>query len=394
MIRQTGAGNNTPTRLAVITAIDISHKVLLYAQLKAAQDAGYEVHTVCSAGPNASWLSERGLHVHHVEIKRKLSPLSDLKTLWKLYRLFRREKFDIVHTHTPKVSLLGQLAARLAGVPVIINTIHGFYFHDNMHWLGRRFYIAMEWMAARCSTTILSQNPEDIETAVKLGVARRANIHFLGNGVNLTQFDPDRFDAAAKAAKRAEIDVPADALVVGIIGRLVQEKGYLELFEAMQKIMADHPHVWLVIVGPEEPEKPDRISHDTFVRYGIAERTRWLGSRDDIPDILASIDIYALPSWREGFPRSAIEAACMRLPIVTTDIRGCREVVNDEHNGLMVPLRDAAALEKALRRLIDNPDLRAKLGQAGYERSRKEFDENRVCQTVLETYQRCLSTDA
>lgn len=391
MSLHTDTGNQSPPQLAVIAAIDLTHKVLLNAQLQAAQQAGYDVHTICSAGPNTAWLENQGYHVHHVEIRRKLSPLSDMMTLWNLYRLFRRHRFDIVHTHTPKVSLLGQLAARMAGVPVIINTIHGFYFHDNMHWLARRFYIAMEWVAARCSTTILSQNPEDIETAIKLGIARRDNIHFLGNGVSLTRFDPDRFDNTARSQKREEIDVPTDALVVGIIGRLVQEKGYLELFEAMRNIMADHPNVWFVIIGQEEPEKPDRISHDTFVRYGIAERTRWLGSRDDIPELLATLDLYTLPSWREGFPRSAIEAACMRLPIVTTNIRGCREVVTDEHNGLMVPLQDAAALEKALRRLIDDPELRAKLGQAGYERSRQEFDENRICQTVLDTYRRCLN---
>jgi glycosyltransferase involved in cell wall biosynthesis len=377
-------------RLGVIAAIDSTHKVLLNAQLSAARDAGYEVHTICSPGPNRDWLIAQGYQVHTIEIKRKLSPLSDLQALMQLYRLIRQQRFDIIHTHTPKVSLLGQMAARLAGVPVIVNTIHGFYFHEHMRPLARRFYIAMEWMAARCSTTILSQNPEDIETAIKLGIARRENIHFLGNGVNLDKFDPDRFDADQRAAKRAEIGIPQDALVVGIIGRLVEEKGFLELFEAMQGNMADHPNVWLVIIGSEEPDKPDRISNDTFVRYGIAERTRWLGSREDIPDLLACFDVYALPSWREGFPRSAIEAACMRLPIVTTDIRGCRQVVTHEHNGLLVPLRDKAALEASLRRLIDEPELRSRFGQAGYERSRVEFDEQRICWTVLETYARCI----
>lgn len=377
-------------RLAVVAAIDITHKILLNAQLSAALDAGYEVHAVCSDGPNKQWLRDQGYQVHSIEIKRRLSPFSDLRTLWRLYRLFRKGRFDIVHTHTPKVGLLGQLAARFARVPVIVNTIHGFYFHDHMKPLARRFYVAMEWLAGKCSTTILSQNPEDIETAVKLGIARRDQIHFLGNGVSLERFNPDRFDEAHVRDKRSAIDVPADAVVVGIIGRLVKEKGYLELFEAMRNIVAERDDIWLVIIGPEEPEKPDRISHDTFVEYGLAERTRWLRSRDDIPELLACFDIYALPSWREGFPRSAIEAACMRLPIVTTNIRGCRQVVENGVNGLLVPFKDASALETAIRHLIDDPDLRRRFGVAGFERSRREFDERRICATVLNAYAECL----
>ncbi len=377
-------------KIAIISSIDIALKVLLIAQIKAAQDAGYEVYGICSEGPNFEFLRQQEIKMFPVKIKRSISPFSDLKALWQIYKFLKKENIDIVHTHTPKPSLIGQLAAKLAGVPVIINTVHGFYFHDNMKPLPKFFFTAMEWIAGKCSTKILSQNPEDIETAVKLRICKRNKISFLGNGVNLQKFNPERFDESFRVEKRKEIGIPEDAVVICIIGRLVEEKGYLELFQAFSDIIEEYKNVWLVIIGPEEPEKADRISADTYKKYGIDTRTVYLGTRDDIAEILSCIDIYTLPSWREGFPRSAIEAAAMGLPIVTTDIRGCRQVVENEQNGLLVPLRNVDQLKGALIELIKSPDLRQKYGQAGLEKAKKEFDENEVCKIVINTYNQSL----
>lgn len=373
-------------KVAVVTAIDATMVGLVFAQIKAAQKDGFALHGLCSQGPNFGMLQKNGVLMYPVTVKRKISPLSDVVTLWEFYRYFRREKIDIVHTHTPKCSLLGQLAAKLAGVPVIINTVHGFYFHEHMKPWARRFFIALEWIAARCSTVILCQNPEDVETAVRLGICNRDKIKLLGNGVDLSKFDPALFDSEFKKKKRKEIGVPAHAIVVGIIGRLVREKGFLELFKAMKNIMVTNEKVWLVVIGPEEPDKPDRISADAFKEYGIANRTIRLGRREDIPELLACCDVYTLPSWREGFPRSAIEATAMGLPIVATDIRGCRQVVEDGVNGLLVPLHNIGKLETAITALLKDGLLRDKMGAAGYAKARREFDEINVCQIVVNTY--------
>ncbi len=375
-------------KLAVITAIDSSLQKLLFSQLCAARDEGYEVHCISTKGDNFEALEQEGFITHDIRIKRSFSPLSDLKTLWNLFSCCRKERFDIVHTHTPKVSLLGQLAAKFAGVPVIINTVHGYYFHEYMPPLKRWFYIAMEWVASRCSTFILSQNPEDIETAVKLKIAPRERFGYLGNGIDLSEFDPNKFDSDFRKQKRKEIDVPEDAVIIGIVGRLVREKGFIELFEAFQQIMKKHKDVWLLIVGPEEPEKNDRISGDTFLEYGIESRVRYLGMRGDIEEIMSCMDIYTLPSWREGFPRSAIEAAAMGLPIVTTNIRGCRQVVTDGKNGLLVARKSVSELASALEDLIKSEEKRLAMGQNGLDRAKIEFDEKRVCRDVLATYER------
>lgn len=374
-------------RLCVISAIDVTFKVLLIAQLKAAMKEGYTVYGVCTRGEKFEWLENEGVHMKAITIKRRISPFSDLITLWKLFRFFRKERIDIVHTHTPKCSLLGQLAAKLAGVPVVINTVHGFYFHDNMKPLTKWFYIAMEWTAGKCSTMILSQNPEDIDTAIKLGICNPDKIRILGNGVDLAKFNPNGFNENFKAEKRKEVGLPVDAVVIGIIGRLVKEKGFLELFEAFKEIIKEHNDVWLMVIGPEEPEKTDRISADTFKQYDIENRTIYLGARDDIPELLACCDIYALPSWREGFPRSAIEAAAMGLPIVTTDIRGCRQVVEDGVNGFLTPVHDMEKLKEAIMKLINDKEMRVRMGKAGYHKSRKEFDEKNICRIVIETYE-------
>ena len=391
MNMETLIGERKPLHTAIVTAIDGTIKTLLLAQVKAVQKAGFEVHCICSPGPNFAFLREQGLKMHKVVIKRSISPFSDLVAIWKMYRYFRRENITIVHTHTPKPGLLAQLAARLAGVPIIIYTLHGFYFHDYMKPLLRAFYIALERVAAKCSTVILSQNPEDIKTAIKLGICKRDKIKLLGNGVDLSKFDPARFDADFKRRKRTEIGVPENAIVVGIIGRLVKEKGFVELFEAMQNIMSANDKVWLVIIGREDPEKSDCISADTFKAYGISDRTQYLGLRYDIPELLFCCDIYTLPSWREGFPRSAIEATAMGLPIVATNIRGCRQVVEDGVNGLLVPLRDIGALISAIKNLVADEQLRLRIGRAGYEKARREFDERNVCKIVVDTYKALLS---
>jgi glycosyltransferase involved in cell wall biosynthesis len=377
-------------KIAIVTARDFTLRLLLVEQIKAFQRKGLEVYGVCSLGPDFQMLREMGVLMFSVTIKRSISPFSDLVALWRMYRYFKQQKISIVHTHTPKASLLGQLAAKLAGVPIIVNTVHGFYFHEHMKPLVRRFYVAMEWIAARCSTMILCQNPEDIETAIKLGICNRNKIKLLGNGIDLSKFNPSLFDADFKRKKRLEVGIPADAIVIGTIGRLVKEKGYLELFESIQRIISSNDKVWLIVIGPEDPEKTDRLTSHAFVRYGIEERTVWLGRREDIAELLACCDIYTLASWREGFPRSAIEATAMALPIVATNIRGCRQVVEDGVNGILVPVRDSTTLAFAIKQLIDDEQLRLKMGWAGYEKSKHQFNEQNVCKIVLDTYKQLL----
>ncbi len=375
-----------PVKVLVVTSIDTTLVILLWAQIRAKLVAGYEVHCACTAGRNRAFLTENGVHYHGITVRRAISPFSDLAALWKLYRLMRRERFSIVHTHTPKAALLGQLAAKLAGVPIIVNTVHGFYFHDDMKAPARWFHIAMAWIGGRCATFALSQNSEDVATALRLGISQPDRVGFLGNGVDLQRFDPDRFDHAFRSRKRRDIAVPTDCILIGMVGRLVVDKGYFELFDALASLMGCRSDFHAVIIGAYDEHRAGRFGPEEIARRGLSNCVTYLGPRGDVEECLACMDIFVLPSWREGFPRSAIEAAAMRLPIVTTNIRGCREVVRHDENGLLVPPRTPAALASAIEKLLDDGDLRDRLGRSGYERSRRDFDERIICRRVLNLY--------
>ncbi|MFC1677024.1 glycosyltransferase family 4 protein [Planctomycetota bacterium] len=380
-----------PKKLAVITTVDATMAGLVLAQIKAAQREGFSVYGLCAKGPYYKMLEDNEIFMRSLPFVRSITPLKDLIALWKLYRFFKHEQIDIVHTHTPKAALYGLLASKIAGVKLSVNTAHGLSFNENTKSLLRFCCLAYEHFAARLVDITLMQNPEDVETAKNLKIGRPEKIRYLGNGVDLQKFNPSKFDSDFVKAKKAELKIPQDALVIGIIGRIVREKGFLELFEAMKKLMPRYKKVWLVIIGPEQSGRNGGISGNTFKEFGIEDRTCWLGRRDDVAELLACFNIYAFPSWREGFPRSAIEAAAMGLPIVTTNIRGCRQVVEDGVNGILVPLRNVNALEAALTKIIEDENLRNEMGKKGYEKAQSDFDEKKVCKIVIDTYEELLS---
>ncbi len=376
---------NQPLVLHIATA-DMGLRFLLLEQLQAIQHAGYQVRGVASDGPYRAEVEAAGIPVEVVTMPRSVTPTSDLVAVAKLVRLFRRLKPTIVHTHNPKPGLLGQLAARLAGVPIIINTIHGFYFHEHSSAKQRHFYIAMEKIAARCSHAILSQNREDLATALATKIARPEQISLLGNGINLDVFDRRAVSQTEVAAARQALGIPADAQVIGAVGRLVAEKGYHELFWACQQLMATRPNVHLLVVGPEEPHKADGLTAASAADYGIAERSHFAGMRRDMPVLYHLMDVLAHPSYREGFPRAPMEASAMGVPVVASAIRGCRETVAHGLNGMLVPVRDAAALAQSLGRILDDRVVREAFSRLARQVAEREFDQQRVFERVLLSY--------
>ena len=320
---------------------------------------------------------------------RSFTPWADLVSLWRLYRVMRRERFTIVHTHTPKPGLLGQLAARFARVPIVVNTLHGFYFHDGTRPAKRRFYILTEKIAARCSDVILSQNSEDIQTAIKEKICQPEQICFLGNGIDVRRFDRTKIAPQVLEEKRRELGISEGAPVVGFVGRLVAEKGILELMEAARLILEQIPDVRFLLIGPIDYEKADALTPQTAQEYGIAQACIFAGMRQDMPELYALMDVFVLPSHREGFPRSPMEASAMGVPCVLTNIRGCREAVEPERNGKLVPLRNVEALAEAILELLNDPEKAHRLGAEGRVMAEESFDEQRVFEKVKEHY-RCL----
>jgi len=359
-------------RVAHVTTVDLSLRYLLLNQLQRIQSEGYEVFGISADGPDVPVLEAAGIRHFAVPMTRRITPIADLRCLWALVRIMRRERFDVVHTHTPKAGLLGQLAARIAGVPIVANTLHGFYFHDDTKpWL-RRFYIWMERVAAKCSDTILSQNRE------------------LGNGIDVARFDRRRLTDSSLEDLRREIGLDADAPVIGFVGRLVEEKGILDLLQAATAVIEAIPNAQLLIIGPYDEEKPDALRPDVAERYGVAANCRFAGMRNDMPELYALMDVLVLPSYREGFPRAPMEASAMGVPSVVTDIRGCREAVDHGENGLLFPVGDADALARSLIELLRDDERRARMGETGRRIAEDRFDEQKVFDRVLSEYERLL----
>ena len=243
----------------------------------------------------------------------------------------------------------------------------------------------LERLAATCSRFELVQNPEDLALLARLHVPADRLV-LLGNGVDLERFRPRRStDDIARA--RLSLGVGSSAVVVGTVGRLVWQKGFRELFAAAARLASSRPEVVFVVVGPEDAAKGDALTPGG-PRRGVRRlgNVVFTGHRDDVEDLYAGFDVFVLPSYREGFPRSAMEAAACGLPVIATDIRGCREVVDHGVNGLLVPLHDVDALADALSGLAADPALRGTMGARARAKAEAEFDDRQVIRTTLDTY--------
>jgi glycosyltransferase involved in cell wall biosynthesis len=369
-------------RLLHVTTSDMSLDLLLGPQLRAFGAAGYEVHTASAPGPHVGSLTAAGI-VHHPlrHATRSTAPHHDLLAVAELYRLFRAVRPDIVHTHNPKPGVYGRLAARAAGIPLVVNTQHGLYAQPTDRLRRRLPVYALERVAAGFGDIELVQNEEDVATLRRLRVPG-GKLQLLGNGIDLTRFGPDPH---ARDAVRGELGLRGDQLLVGTIGRLVREKGIGDFLEAARSISAQRDDTVFVVVGPEDPDKADGISREEIDR-AAAGGIRFLGYRDDPERLYPAFDVFVLASWREGFPRAAMEASAAGTPVVATDIRGCRQVVEDGSTGLLVPPCDPAALAGAISTLLDDVDRRAGMGRQAIDRARREFDQQRCIERTLAAY--------
>lgn len=377
-------------RLVHLATTDMSLALLLGPQLAAFTEAGYDVIAASAPGPYEDRI--RGLDVTFVPVThatRAMAPGQDLLALGELVRLFRRLRPDIVHTHNPKPGIYGRLAARLARVPVVVNTVHGLYAQPEDRPAKRRLVYGLERLAATWSDAELVQNPEDVDVLRRIGIPA-AKVHLLGNGIDLTRFEPTRVDGPGRAAVRAQLGAGEGDVVCGVVGRLVWEKGLREVFDAARRLRTTHPRVRLAVVGPADPAKTDGLTTADLSRIARDTGICFAGERSDMAHVYGAFDLFALASYREGFPRAAMEAAAMGVPTVATDIRGCRQVVDHGTTGLLVAPRDATALTRAIGQLADDPDRRRTMGEAARHRAVEHFDQQVVIDRTLATYERVL----
>lgn len=364
-------------KVAEVCNVDFSLRHFLLPVMRAARERGHEVVGICAEGKLLDLPREEGFRIVTVPMARSLNPLAQWRAYRALLRVFREERFDLVHAHMPISGLLARAAARRAGVRRIAYTGHGFLFNQPGPWWRKALSLGLEWLGGRATDVFLTVSEEEAADARRLGIARDAI--GIRNGRDPARFRPDE---VARAALRAELGASDEACIVVIVSRLVRHKGHVELLRAMEAV----PNATLWVVGERLPTDhgPDMAEDFARAERLLGPRLKRLGYREDVGKILAAADIFCLPSHFEGLPMSVIEAMMTGLPVVATGIRGPREQVRDGETGLLVPPASVEPLAAALRRLAADPSLRARMGAAGRALALERFDEGKVVGRTLD----------
>ena len=375
----------------IIGGPDVNTRLDLMGRLK----DDFEMAAAGTAAEIESRFRSAGFRYYFYPLQRTVSPLSDLHSIHLLHRLCRTVGPHVVHTFDAKPSVWGRLAARWAGVPVVVGTMTGLgslYSSDRVSTrvLRSLYEIFARWACHVADLTIFQNRYDARQFIASRIVAENKAMVIPGSGVATETYAPNRVLAAARKALRAELGFTDQQLVVTMISRVIRSKGVLEFMAAAQEVSARHPWVRFLLVGPNDESSLDRLSRTELAQ--LKQLVHWSGSRKDVPVVLASSDIFVLPSgYREGIPRVLLEAASMGLPIITTDSAGCNEVVEDGVNGLLVPPRDATALGGALLQLAVDSELRERFGRESRRRALERFDLSIIVEQTRSVYRRLLA---
>jgi len=362
-------------KIVEVTNVDFSLRQFILPLMQGARARGHEVVGVCADGPMLADLRAEGFRVLPVPMARTLSVPAQVRAFRALLAVLRAERPDLVHGHMPISGFLARLAARVAGVPRVAYTCHGFLFNQPGPWPRRAAALVMEWIGGRLTDTFLTVSAEEARDARRLRIFAAAVP--VGNGRDPALFRPD---PEARARLRTGFCVPPERVVITVVARLVRSKGHPELLAAMREV----PEAELWVVGERLASDRGKDLEPVFAAAGLGARLRRLGYREDVAAVLAASDIFALPSQFEGLPMSIVEAMLVGLPVVACAVRGPREQVIDGVTGLLVPPGQVAPLGRALRRLADDPALRAALGAAGRARALECYDEASVVARTLD----------
>jgi glycosyltransferase involved in cell wall biosynthesis len=380
-------------KLVHITTVPMS-LTFLRGQVGFMKRHGFDVHVISSPGPDLTdFAAAERVTATAVAMPRRITPLRDALAIVALVRELRRVRPAVVHAHTPKGGLLGMIAAALAGGGVRVYHMRGLPLMG-ARGFRRRLLWATEWLACRLAHRVLCVSHTLRAEAIALGVCPADRIRVLlggsGNGVDADdRFDPATVGTGVRAAIRERFGIPESAPVIGFVGRVVKDKGAVELTAAWRDLRGRYPELHLLVVGPFEPEDPVPAEIERVLRSD--PRVHLAGMDWDTPGHYAAMDLVVLPTYREGFPNVPLEAAAMRLPVVATHIPGCVDAVVHGQTGLLVAPRDAHALREAIAAYLDEPALRRQHGEAGRARVLREFRQPAIWAALLGEYRELLA---
>jgi len=372
-----------------LTTIPFSLNLLLKGQL-AFFNQYYEVTAIASDIDSDSWkiVEEREqVRCHPIHIERDISLWKDIKTLLNLYALFRKERPFIVHANTPKASLLGMLAAKLAKVPNRIYTVTGLRFEAETG-LKRRILVSMEKLTCWAATQVIPEGQGVKKTLLKNKITNKP-LHIIANGningIDTAYFSPALYSSEQKKKQKNDLNIPINAFIFCFVGRLVKDKGMNELVQAFVEINKTYQYAKLLLVGPFEQEL-DPLLPETETEIQNNPNIISVGFQTDVRPYLAISDVFVFPSYREGFPNVVMQAGAMELPCIVTNINGCNEIIEDGDNGLIIPPKNKEQLQEKMELMLTDSKLRNQLKQKARDMITSRYEQKLVWEALLEEY--------
>jgi glycosyltransferase involved in cell wall biosynthesis len=375
-------------KLIRITTVPISLRYLLQGQM-AYMSHHFKVYAISSPGPELDEVaSQEKVETIGVKMTRKITPITDIIALFKLFTIFRKLRPDIVHTHTPKAGLLGMMAARMAGVPVRLHTVAGLPLMERKG-LEKSVLVLAEKLTYFLANKIYPNSKGLLDYIVQNNFSKKSKLKIIGNGssngINLELFQLQEKEHKRSKNVLKKLEIGDIDVIFTFIGRIVRDKGIEELVTVFDRVSLKYPKICLILVGPKEDDL-DPVSAEILETIRLNDRIIPVGFQSDVRPYLAISTVFVLPSYREGFPNVVLQAGCFNLPCIVSNINGCNEIIEDGVNGLMVEPKSVSSLEKAMIRLIENEDERKRMASIARELIIDRYDQKVIWRLWLAEY--------
>ena len=380
-------------KLIRITTAPISLDKLIEGQL-AFMKRNYEVIGISAGGGLLASVGKReGIRVIPIEMTRKITPLKDVKAVWELYKLFKKEKPFIIHSHTPKAGIVAMLAAKFARVPIRLHTVAGLPLME-AKGVKRKILNAVERLTYACATKVYpnSFGLKEIILANKFTKVSKLKVIANGssNGIDTSHFNPEVYSASENQSLKEKIGIQPNDFVFAFVGRLVGDKGINELVEAFSALSEKNKGVKLLLVGSYEAEL-DPLKADTLRAITNNKQIISVGYQQDVRPYFTISDVFVFPSYREGFPNVVMQAGAMGLPSIVSDINGCNEIIEHKKNGLIISVKDTDELFDAMSLLLINTDLMSDLKKNAIKMISSRYEQKIVWDALLIEYRKKIS---
>jgi glycosyltransferase involved in cell wall biosynthesis len=374
-------------RLCIVATVPTTIKAFFGKQLAFLKENDFDITVITSPSGNQLDFGGKlpeGIKLYTVKMSRTIKLLEDLKAFFEILKIVKQNKFDIVQYVTPKAALLGSATSRFAKVPVRLYLMWGLYYITQTG-TKRMFFKVIEKLVCRFSTAIAPDSKGNVKLAVKEGLCKAGKVSVVGhgsaNGVDTERFDPVKLYEDGRKI-RTELNIPETAKVFGCIAAIVGDKGINELIEAFDIVSKENPDVYLLYIG--QTTEKDPVKKTTLETMKSNSKIIHLGWQTEPEKYMAAMDIFVLPTYREGFGVVNIEASAMGLPVISTDVPGPQESIVNGKTGILVPARQVEPLVNAMKDLLGRPLYAKKIGEAGRKRVQEFYEQKKLWQSILE----------